>query len=305
MKTKTLRFITTTAAAFIAAPVFALEAPADDAPPPPVASRINKRLPEIKLRNPQVKAREEAAFLGVIPGNMTAVLAEHLGLQPGEGIVVTSLSPNGPAAQAGITVNDVITHVADQPVNSQTGLTRCVVAHKPGEVVKITAIHKGKPATFEATLGLRPTEVADAEPQTLNTLDLGGLPEDLANQIRDSTAGNLGGINLDLKAAQGQLEDLQRQMASKIGNFKCGDGATVIMNDAAGSVELKSVNGSKEVTLRDSQNNVTWTGPWSTAEDKAAAPEEVSQRVKGLGLDKMTAGGSFHFNLGSLGQDEE
>lgn len=307
MKSKTSRSITAAVATLFAGPVFALEAPADDAPPPPVTSRNDIRLPQIKLRNPQAKAAVEAAFLGVTLGAVTEILAEHLGLQPGEGTVVTSLSPNGPAAKAGITVNDVITHVADQPVYSQNGLTKCIVAHKPNEVVKISAIHKGKPTIFEVTLGLRPTELACAEPQVLDSLDLDGLPEDLAAQIRGAIAGNLGGMDLDLKAGQGQLSQLKQQMARQMGKFECGSAATVTMNDTAGSVEVKSQNGSRQITVRDNQNNVTWDGPWNNAQDKAAAPEEIRQRVASLGLDKLTTGKSFnlgHLNFGQKVDDE-
>jgi hypothetical protein len=77
------------------------------------------------------------------------------------------------------------------------------------------------------------------------------------------------------------------------------------MNDAAGSVEVKSQDESKEVTVRDDQNNVTWTGPWNTAQDKAAAPAEVSQRMASLGLDKATEDGHFQFNFGPSGGDDE
>ena len=92
MKTKISRSITAAVATLFAGPVFALEAPADDAPPPPVTSRNDKVLPQIKLRNPQAKASVEAAFLGVTPGAVTEILAEHLGLQPGEGTVVKTSS---------------------------------------------------------------------------------------------------------------------------------------------------------------------------------------------------------------------
>ena len=56
------------------------------------------------------------------------MLAEHLGLKAGEGIVVRALMPDGPAAKAGVAVHDIITRVADQPVASSQDLTKLVAS---------------------------------------------------------------------------------------------------------------------------------------------------------------------------------
>ena len=49
MKTKSSLLITAGLAAAIISPAFALEAPADDAPPPPLVAEKEAALPEIKL----------------------------------------------------------------------------------------------------------------------------------------------------------------------------------------------------------------------------------------------------------------
>jgi hypothetical protein len=60
---------------------------------------------------------------------------------------------------------------------------------------------------------------------------------------------------------------------------------------------VKSSDGSKEVTVRDAQDNVIWTGPWDTEQDKAAAPAEVRKRVDSLNLDTTFKGGGLRFQM--------
>ena len=74
--------------------------------------------------------------------------------------------------------------------------------------------------------------------------------------------------------------------------------ATVRMKDQQGSVEVKSKDGGKEVTIRDQQDNVTWSGPWDTAQDRAAAPDDVRQRVQSLNLDTHFNGNGLRLQMG-------
>jgi hypothetical protein len=68
--------------------------------------------------------------------------------------------------------------------------------------------------------------------------------------------------------------------------------------DEQGSIELKSNDGSKEVTLRDKDNALTWSGPWDTEQDKAAAPQDVRQRIDRLHLDSTFQGNGLRLRGG-------
>ncbi len=315
MKTKSSLLITAGLAAAIISPAFALEAPADDAPPPPLVAEKEAALPEIKLPAAPPQVQVETAFLGVVSSEVPDMLANHLALKPGEGIVVRSLVPDGPAAKAGIAVNDVITKVAGQPVGSPQEISKQVSGHKPGESISIDLIHQGKSATLEVTLGIKPTEIADNAPHTLDQLDLEGLPKELAERVRDAIAGNVGGFNLggDPGQAPAQIEeamrDLQKRMQGAIGQAGfalpgVGAGKVQVQGsgvfrqmDAQGSVEVKAKDGAKEVTVRDPQGNVTWSGPWDTAQDKAAAPADIRLRVDALNMDESFKGGGMRFQM--------
>jgi serine protease Do len=319
MKLKSSPFLTTGLAAFLITPAFALEAPADDAPPPP-AAEDQAALPEIKL---PAKPKEQAAFLGIVSGKVPEILTDHLGLKEGEGVIVRSLVPNGPAAQAGVAVNDVITKVSGKAIGSPAEISNHIAELKPGEKVSLDLIHKGKPLTLDATLGVRPAELAAAEPKALDALNLQDLPEDLAERVRDAIAGNIGALELGDDAGQalpqvdqamrdarkqllGAEKHLQGQLNLNLGGGKIQiqSGATIRMQDPQGSVEVKSKDGAKEITVRDPQGNVTWSGPWDTAQDKAAAPADIQERVKNLNLDGSVVGGGLRILPRLLGAPE-
>lgn len=302
----------------------ALEAPADDAPPPPVQVE-KKTLPHFDLNQPAADTHHKVAFLGVVSGEVPPLLMDHLDLKSGEGVFIRSLEPGSPAAQAGIMINDVVTKVSGQPVSSPRELSTQISGQKPGDLIKIDLIHKGKPITLDVVLGTKPTGAANTsalKPFPMGQIALEGLPEDLANRIRDAIAGNIGGMNLDNDAAQlppqlGQaIQKLQLQLQGAAGqaHFMPGGAksdshasATVKAMDDQGSVEVKTNDDSKEVTICDKNGQVTWSGPWNTTQDKAAAPEEIRKRVEALNLDSTFNGNRLRLNLrkGPLPEDQQ
>lgn len=306
-------FLTTLTAGLAAVPVYAIEAPPDDAPPPVEVAPPAAPPMAPPAAAPMVKA--ETAYLGVVSTVIPEMLAEHLGLQAGEGIVVRALMPDGPAAKAGLAVHDVITRIAGQPVGSSEDLTRQVTARHPGDNVRLDVIHKGKPAGIDVTLGSRPDDLAAQAPRPLDDLNLDGVPRELADRVRRMIEGNLGEMRLDfekgVEEAAPQVEDAMRQIRERLGKAMEGmkipdvpehggieihQGATFRLMDDQGSIELKSSNeGGKEITVRDKDDKIIWTGPWDTEQDKAAAPEDIRQRVERLKFD--ATGNGLHLNF--------
>jgi len=140
------------------------------------------------------------------------------------------------------------------------------------------------------------------------------LPKDLADRVRDAIEGNLGGFELGGNKApipprmEEAMRDLQKRMQGVVGKAVLPDGdvankvqvqggATIKQMDNQGSVEVKAKDGAKEVTVRDQQGNVTWNGPWDTAQDKAAAPADIRQRVDSLNIDSSFKGGGLRLQM--------
>jgi serine protease Do len=311
MKTIPITTITVTLAALFAMRAHAIETPADDAPPPPIAGAI----PADNDAKPEVKA--ETAYLGVVSSEIPEMLAAHIGVKQGEGIVVRAVMPDSPAAKAGIANYDVITRVAGQAVGSSEDLTKQVTAHKPGETVHLNLIHEGKATEADVTLGERPAQFADIDARPLDPLNLDGIPKELADRVRDMIQGNLGGLQMQFGPNGGiaddpQINEAMRDMKLRMENAMKGlkapdlqmkggidiqQGATIRMLDGDGSIELKSSDGGKEVTIRDKDNKITWTGPWDTEQDKAAAPDDVRERVERLNLDTTFKGNGLRLRM--------
>jgi hypothetical protein len=298
-------FLTTLGAGLLAAAAFGIEAPPDNAPPPPQAGETPQ--PEAPVARPRAAnpaPNAQTAYLGVVSTGIPEMLSAHLDLKPGEGIVVRAVMPDGPAAKAGLTVHDVIIRVAGQAVGSSEDLTKQVTTRQPGDTIRLDVIHKGKPAEIEVTLGSRPDQLAAPMLQPLDELNLDGIPRELADRVRGMIEGNLGDLPLDpengMRHAAPQIEDAIREMRERMakamgdlkvpeapqqGGIEVHQGATIRLMDEQGSIELKSNDGGKEITVRGKDDKIIWTGPWDTEQDKAAAPDEIRQRVERLDFD--------------------
>jgi serine protease Do len=302
----------------LALPAAAIEAPVDDAPPPAAQAQEEEVAEAPKAKD---EAKAETAYLGVVTTEVPEMLNDHLGLKAGEGVIVRSVMPDGPADKAGIKVHDVITRVDEKVVASAVDLTGEVTAHKPGDKVRIDVIQKGKTGKLDVELGVRPDQIGGINLQPLDNLQLDGMPEDMAGRIRRMIEGNVGGLDLQLEEngdieAPPQIEDAMRDMRQRMekalggiqlqapgfgGKIQIQQGATFKMMDEQGSVEIKSKDESKEVTVRDKENNITWNGPWDTDQDKAAAPDDVRARIERLNIDGNFKGNGFRFKMGGGG----
>ncbi|MGD9420148.1 MAG: S1C family serine protease [Verrucomicrobiota bacterium JB025] len=299
---KTPAFITI--GALLLSPAFAIEAPEDNTPPP---AAVNAAEPPAAPADHREAA--QSAFLGVITTNVPEMFAGHLGLQPGKGVIVRSLVPDSPAANGGITENDIITHFNNTEINSAEDLFREVSALKPGDTATIGIIHNGKPGNADVVLAKRPADLTrNAHAAPLNEEMLEGIPKEFADRILGMIEGNLGDFDMDPQAlklhgfnqAIPDMEDALREMQDRM-RKAMGDAdalqippagvqlrqnaTTIRLMDNEGSIEVKSIDGAKEVTIRDKDNNVTWEGPWDTEQDKAAAPAKVRERLNNLDLD--------------------
>jgi len=78
-------------------------------------------------------------------------------LATGQGVLVYSVQPGGPAAAAGLAAGDIITKVNGEPVSSSQEFVEKVAGLKPGDTVSLTVIHaNGSPGTVSVKLGQYP-----------------------------------------------------------------------------------------------------------------------------------------------------
>lgn len=103
-------------------------------------------------------------WIGVEPNDLSPELAETFGIKPSpadksggpQGVIITGVLQNGPAAVSGIRPGDVITNVAGKPVANVAELLTSVAALKPGTSSKFKLLRRDEKIELEVTPGVRP-----------------------------------------------------------------------------------------------------------------------------------------------------
>ena len=95
-------------------------------------------------------------WIGVEPSELSPELAETFGVKARQGVIITGVLQNGPAAQAGIRPGDVITAVADREVGNVSELLSAVAALKPGVAARFRVQRREQPLDIDVAPGVRP-----------------------------------------------------------------------------------------------------------------------------------------------------
>jgi len=124
--------------------------------------------------------RTQRGWLGVRIQTVTDDLAESLGLKESKGALVAGVSPEGPAAKAGIEPGDVIVKFDGKDINEMRALPRQVAETRVGATVEVQVLRKGKPQRFNVKLGeLEESEKEAAaradKPQVARAVDALGM----------------------------------------------------------------------------------------------------------------------------------
>jgi serine protease DegQ len=95
-------------------------------------------------------------WIGVEPNDLSAELAQTFDVKTRQGVIITGVLQNGPAAQAGIRPGDVIVKIADQPVTDVAQLLSQVAALTPGKPARFLLERRNQPLEINVTPGVRP-----------------------------------------------------------------------------------------------------------------------------------------------------
>jgi Trypsin-like serine proteases, typically periplasmic, contain C-terminal PDZ domain len=77
------------------------------------------------------------------------------------GVMVTTVYPGGPAAQAGLKPRDILLRIGDNDILDPAELRRHEAALKPGSQVEVSGLRSGNPFHVEITLVQRPPMSSD------------------------------------------------------------------------------------------------------------------------------------------------
>ncbi|MEO1404939.1 MAG: Do family serine endopeptidase [Pseudomonadota bacterium] len=185
-------------------------------------------------------------WLGVNVQPVTEDLAKSYGLNEETGVIVTNISEDGPALEAGLEVGDLITSFDGREIESVRGLTRIVADTEIGKTVAVALIRDGRPRTINATLG--ELERPEDEEERLELPD-GGL-------ANNSVGLQTGAIDDDARRNYGITSDVEGALVLSVsprgpsfGKLQKGD---VIIEAAfqtiTGPVEFRNVLSEAEKT---------------------------------------------------------
>lgn len=97
-------------------------------------------------------------WIGVEPNDLSPELAETFGVKAKEGVIITGVLQNGPAAQAGIRPGDVIIQVAGKPISNVADLLGNVAALKPGTASQFSLLRRESQVEVAVTPSVRPKQ---------------------------------------------------------------------------------------------------------------------------------------------------
>jgi serine protease Do len=97
-------------------------------------------------------------YLGLYGQDVTAEIAQSLGLKETQGIIVAQVEKSSPAATAGLQPGDVILQMNGQPIGTYDAFRNAIAALPPGSTIQLRISRNGKTSEQPVTLGERPAE---------------------------------------------------------------------------------------------------------------------------------------------------
>jgi S1-C subfamily serine protease len=95
-------------------------------------------------------------WLGVEPTEITPEMAETFGLKKTQGVIITGVLQDGPAAKAGIKPGDVLLRVAGKEIHNVGELLTHIASLPPGQQVKVELARRNTAMTLDVTPAQRP-----------------------------------------------------------------------------------------------------------------------------------------------------
>jgi serine protease Do len=191
-------------------------------------------------------------WLGVRIQQVTPDLVEGLGLDRARGALVSDVTPEGPAAKAGIQAGDVVVEFNGRPIKEMKDLPRIVADTEIGVKVPVKVMRKGKEVSVTAEIG----RLEDGEKQVAATGKDVPLP---------SVVDTLGMT----------LSPLNDQLRTQFNIDQGVEGAVVTAVDPSGAASEKRLEPGDVIT--------------EAGEKQVKAPADVQARVKDAERDKKNS----------------
>ena len=92
----------------------------------------------------------------ISPVTLTPAIRAQLNLSTEKGVMLATVSPNSPAAAAGLQERDIVTQADGKPVTTEQELRQAIQAHKIGDTISLTVVRNGQTTQLNAKLAEAP-----------------------------------------------------------------------------------------------------------------------------------------------------
>jgi S1-C subfamily serine protease len=118
---------------------------------------LKRYLPDL-----QAGRQPRHAWIGIGGTTLSPTLAEEIGTSVTQGVIVTRVAPQSPAASAGLrslnsanpAAADIVIHLADRPVRRFEDVADVINDHNPGDTIAMTYVRNGQTQTGNVTLAV-------------------------------------------------------------------------------------------------------------------------------------------------------
>jgi hypothetical protein len=145
-----------------------------------------------KQAGAQPAGEEKGTYLGILFTSVPEVVYDQVPQLPREqGVVVSHVLPDSPAAKAGLRRNDILLKYGDDAVRDCEQVARLIRDDKPERKVRLTYLRGGKEGTADATLALGPVlRIAEKRAEDLPRATAKNANPDAVNIAATPLGGN-------------------------------------------------------------------------------------------------------------------
>lgn len=194
-------------------------------------------------------------YLGVMIQPVTPEIAQAFSLPNVQGALIGEITPDGPAAKAGVAQGDVIIELNGQRVDDSRELRLKISQLAPDSVIKLKVLRDGTPREIAITLGELPIEKETANNEKPENSSLDGLSvESLTPQIARQ-------LNLSADASGVVVNGVQNGSRADDAGLRRGDLIQQVnrqpVNNAADFERAMKQTGGKSAVLLVNRNGHT------------------------------------------------